>query len=268
MGMLISAMAAAAAPATQPGPRAAGEQQAVTDQPIVMVFPFHAAGEQAVGWVPAAIQQNLVAELSRGARLRPAPVQVPEGRPVDANAAGWAKEQGASYVVVGSYQLVGDELRVTGQVIDARDGDVLGALKATAALRELFGIEDVLSAQALRLLAPPRSAPAATGPAEPVREPVAVRASGPVQAPPPTLQAQFQGSALQRALGDPRSYAATYGNAFEPQRNQYRYYSSPLYPYYLGGYGYGGYGYGGFGYTVPYSTVYVYPGTIYRGGMR
>lgn len=207
----------AATPTTQPAP-----------QPQVMVFAFTSTGQKTEPWIAKAIEGNLIAELARGGSLQPDVAPVSESQTTDA--VGQAREHGADYVIVGSYQTIDDELRATGEVIATADGRVLGGLTATGAMRDLFNIEDTLALQAKRLLVP--SAAASTVASATVQP---IQPTGPVTQAVPTVTNIFQPAVYQPA---PQTYV--------PEYNQYAYYSIPYsYPiyYYFPSCGYGG---GGF----------------------
>ena len=144
-------------------------------------------------------------------------------------AAKLARDQHAPLAIIGSYQLVGEELRVTGQMIESINGEHIAAIKATGSLRDLFGIEDIIGSQVrrdLQVILQPEMAssdPRSSG----AGDPFGVESTGPVQR--QTPRGSYNGSDLQRSLGDdewnpqPGSYA-------EDRRNRYRYdYPPPTY---------------------------------------
>jgi hypothetical protein len=73
----------------------------------------------------------------------------------DAAALKAAKDAGASFVVLGGYQSVENDLRITGQVIDVTTGQPVAGLKATGGQRDLFAMEDTIAAQVKRALPQP-----------------------------------------------------------------------------------------------------------------
>lgn len=93
---------------------------------------------QAHQWIGQAIQQNLVLELGRD-RVQAMAVENPA-------------QVAAAYVVVGSYQVVEEGLRITGQVRHGETGKVVGGLKATGTMRDLFALEDEIAEQTKRIL--------------------------------------------------------------------------------------------------------------------
>lgn len=199
--------------------------QPVKEPPQIAVFSFYNVGQQNQAWIAQAIEENFVAELSRGGVVWP--VRAVAQSKDQSDAMTTARNSGAAYLLIGAYQIVGDELRATGQIVAAKDGHVIGGLTATGATRDLFTIEDTLTSQAKRLLIPP-STPVVIG------QPIAP--SGPLVANGPVVSNDFSATAYQP------------GVAYLPEYNQYYYYSTP---YIYSGWGYasgGGFGgYGGFG---------------------
>jgi TolB-like protein len=134
---------AEASPATQP---AGG----------VLVLPFVPPSGKDLGWIGKGIQQNVVAELSPN--LKGGAIARPEAQPTDDTDAAIraARDAHAAVVIFGSTQLIGNEIRVTGAVLDTGTAKTLGTLKATGPLETLFRLEDDLANQALQSL--PRTA--------------------------------------------------------------------------------------------------------------
>lgn len=228
------------APATRPAAQDGDEDM----RPRVLVLPFDELSDAPKReWVGKAMQQSLMAELTRGGLV--AVVTPPADAPPANDAAAAAKlarEQHAPLAILGSYQLVGEELRVTGQMIESIDGERIAAIKATGSLRDLFSIEDTIAAQVRRdLLAilQPQAQPQNPGENPQAerdafdRDPFDVEPSGPVQRRPPT--GAYSGSDLQRSLGNDQ-WAPPVAPSVAEGRNRYRYdyprYYYPSYGYY------------------------------------
>jgi TolB-like protein len=82
----------------------------------VLLLPFDPVGDGAKPWIAKAVQQNLIAELSRVNSVTPA---TGEAGVANLNAAVTLGENAkADYVVYGTYQTVEGDLRITGQVVD------------------------------------------------------------------------------------------------------------------------------------------------------
>lgn len=172
----LTAVGGMSAAAAEPSSRPATRRIDIDGRPAVLVVPFQPLGDAAPPWVGDGIREDLAAELGRQGWLRvvelppaapgarrdaarepgdPGAPQLPPkaAAPTPAEAARRAgRDAGADVAVYGSYQLVGDVLRITGRVIDVRSGNSLGTLKATGPLDDLFRLEDEVAAQARRLL--------------------------------------------------------------------------------------------------------------------
>lgn len=140
--VLLGSFALAAEPASQPARSAPGG---------VMVFPFGGLGDTGrYGWIGQAMQTNLASELGR---LRGAIPQAPERVPADLDAAIRTARAGtAQFAISGTFQAIDDNLRVTGQVVDVATGQIIGSIKATGSVRDLFLVEDTVADQAKRAI--------------------------------------------------------------------------------------------------------------------
>jgi hypothetical protein len=162
------------------------------------------------------------------------------------------QESGAEYVVFGSYQTLENELRLTGSILDVKSGKIIGGLKATGAVRDLFGLQDQMAEQMKRqlmnLYSPPATKPAVANAPPPTAPPT------PLATPIPN-STSFEGSSLQRSL----RYRGSIYDTFKSDRNQNArqnyYYSYPN-----GGYYYGGWN-GGYSFTPWWGGYY----GAYRG---
>ena len=110
-----------------------------------------------VDWIGSALQQSIVTDLSRRGGIMPAAGGVDDAAaPLAA-----ARKAGASYFIVGNFQIVNGNLRVLGQIFQAPDGKPVAGLHVTGALSDVFTIEDDLAYQVRREL-PPLSVTAPT----------------------------------------------------------------------------------------------------------
>lgn len=144
IAILMGAGGALAAPATQPatGGRNRG----------LLILPFAPPPQGGYAWVGKSVQQDLMADLTQGTRLT---VIAPSSQPpaTDAReAVDAAGSLGADYVIYGQSQIAGNNLRVTGQLLEVATAHPLAALKATAPIDDLFALEDGLAAQAAMAL--------------------------------------------------------------------------------------------------------------------
>jgi TolB-like protein len=121
----------------------------------VLLLPFAPLGEEGnTLWVGQAVQQNLLSELSRVSSIQPiAPIAQSKAATDTDEALQAGQAAKATYVVFGSYQISEAGLRLTGQVLEVSSGRLIGGMKATGTLRDLFFLEDTLAEQAKRILA-------------------------------------------------------------------------------------------------------------------
>jgi TolB-like protein len=233
---------------------AAGAQEAKPSKALVL--PFDSIGPEPKPWIAKALQQNLVAEVSR---LRSVEALVGSEAAADQEAAlRSARATGARYVIFGAYQVVEADLRMTGQVVDVESKQSLVGLKATGTLRDLFGLEDTIAAQVKRALPQAKvaaAAPAGGGGVEMLEQPKAA-APAPVVAPPgiaPRGPVEIgQAARAMDDLVDEMGHAIErirYRNTWQDDYYDSRYYRRPYY------------GYPYYSYPVYYNNpIYVLPG--------
>lgn len=209
---------AACVPAADPPPV---PPQSNLRQPTasLLLLPFSALNDDGRHqWISKAIQQNFMAELGQSASVRLiAPASQPAAAaPVDLQGAiQTAHDAQATLVVFGNYQVIEPDVRVMGQVVNADSGQLLGNLKATGKMSELFAIEDSLANQLQQLVAPAES----------------INAQAPVYANPgaTTYAPPTQSGYAPDQVSLYPSYADTYAYPYY----SYPYYSYPYYyPYY------------------------------------
>lgn len=188
----------------------------------VVVLPF---ANVDTDMMAKAVQASMIADLSRGAGISA------EGGPANSDltqAVQSAQTRKARFLVAGGYQTMDGEVRFTGQVIDLKTGTVVGGLKATGPMRDLFGLEDALGRQAQQAIlatlnpAPP-PAPQPAGAMPPAPQPTFVRA--------PVVPYSFEGSDLERSLNAGITPSVLYDNY---SRSRYNYYYGDQYDYYFG----------------------------------
>jgi len=209
----------------------------------LLIVPFdQIGGDSSQRFISRAIEQSLLSQLVRPGVLRPIESKATT-QPAEAITAQSAMQlglsQGAEFVLFGSYQFAGSDLRIIGQVVSSGSGAVVANLRSTGPVRDLFAMEDTIAEQAKRALIPPGpSVASAPQPLPPAAAPV-------------STPDNFEGSALQRSLITGRDYNR---NNFQNDYNRYynNPYPTPYYgypysgvPYYTGGYGY--YPHSGFG---------------------
>jgi TolB-like protein len=174
--ILLTGSLAFADPTTAPAPPVAK----------VLIVPFKQVGDlNGHAWVGAAIQENLISDVTADSAVQPLSLNQPLANVDSAGAVKAANDSGASIVVFGSYQIAADQLRVTGQATDAASGRVLTSLQVTGPITDLFKIEDTLGSQLNAALPQPPSnlAQVSYGPSASATPPAPTEIAAPV--PPP-----------------------------------------------------------------------------------
>jgi TolB-like protein len=131
----------------------------------ILIGPLSPPGNGQLPWVGQSIARDLADAIASASRAR---VDVSSGAPFhnadEARRA--AQARGDSVVLFGEAQAAANQVRCTGQILDASTGSILGSLNATAPATNLFPLEDQLAGQILSALprqwlnAPPATAPA------------------------------------------------------------------------------------------------------------
>jgi TolB-like protein len=257
------------APATVP---AAGSvhRAAIVGRPLVEVFAFTPIGDAAhQDWIGRGIQENLQTEVSRTGALL---VVAPQTPPAGADLVATAKQNGADLAVIGSYQVVADQVRVNGNLIETTGNSTVGSFSATGPQQDLFKLEDALGEQMRRLLPLPAAPPQVAQANEPTAAAVA---------PQPPVVNYAQPDAITNNYYDttPTATPYYYPDSFSPSYygDDYPYDSgfygsidiAPVPFFYGGGWG-GGYGNRGYGYGGGYRGGFHYnPGfhnPVYHSG--
>jgi TolB-like protein len=147
----VFARSQASRPTTQPANAAPAEGQ----PKAVLVLPFTAPSDPKYKDTGRAIQQDLANAMAGDLRGR---VNAPTtaAPAADAQAAlAAARDADAAAVVFGQVQVNEDEIRLTGQVLDAGTGKSLGSLKQSGPIDTLFHLEDELAPEAVAALPQP-----------------------------------------------------------------------------------------------------------------
>jgi TolB-like protein len=248
---------AGAEPSTRPA--VASTQPGVSD---LYLIPFSAlGGDNSLDWAGKAVQQNLLTDIAR-AKFHVIPAEKPIAVIADAQSA--AKAAGAKTIITGTYQVADTLVRFNGQIIDAATGNVLGGISATGAPRDLFTMEDSLSAQVLSQLGSHNAVAVNNKPLAPgLQQPVVIQIIQPPAVAQVGNSSSYEGSALQQYVDSNRTPSTDYAQQLQnaEDRDTYGYGYNSIYGNYLGGYGYG-YGFGGYG--LGYGVVY----SISSGGYR
>lgn len=126
------------------------------DKPSVVVLPFTDFGvEPALIWLPDSIVEDIITELSRFRNIfvvaRNSAFSY-RNQPTDIRQI--SRELGVQYVVEGSVRARSDQIRVTAQLIDARNGGHIWAENFDSRLDHHFDLQTVIASAIVTALAP------------------------------------------------------------------------------------------------------------------
>lgn len=203
-------------PATQPVVAAPAQTHGK-----ILVLPFNAVNpDDARPWLGKSIQESLIADLTVSAPSRV--LSGDETAQTPKQAAEIARKAGARYVVIGSFTSAQQELRITGQVIDAQTEEPVAGLKVTGNPDQLFHLEDGIAMQLKAQVLP---------------DVLAAQQNGLPTQPGPGQYTGLQGEAGSMSPSSLYSsnYAYPYTGYPSADENRY-YYTTP--DYYYGGPGY------------------------------
>jgi len=210
----------------------------------ILVLPFQYMGDNGGNvWVGLAVQQSLRAEIARHPALQCVSVINPPAT-IDVDAAAKvAKQAGATLVGFGICEVVDSQLRLTAYTMDVATGRILGVLRASGPLRQLFTLEDQLAAQFMASLVQQNPAVAVTVVSPPVSPSPATPATPPAMAtntlPPLTYDSNGGATAPTPITAPPPSTYDTTPTYYYPpyDSTDYPVYSYPVYPFFSGGFG-------------------------------
>ena len=135
-------VAAEAKPAAQPAPALA-----LPDKPSIAVLPFqNMSGDGEQEYFCDGLVDDILTSLSKLGGLRVIARNssfVFKGRPIDVRDA--AKQLGVRYVLEGSVRKSANRIRITAQLIDARDGAHVWAERYDRAIEDIFAIQDEIT---------------------------------------------------------------------------------------------------------------------------
>ena len=138
-----------AALAADPKPSATSHQPSPLppDKPSIAVLPFqNMSGDPEQDYFCDGLVEDIITTLSKLAGLRVIARNssfVYKGRAVDIREA--AKQLGVRYVLEGSVRKSGNRIRITAQLIDAKDGAHLWAERYDRAMDDIFAIQDEIT---------------------------------------------------------------------------------------------------------------------------
>ena len=146
------------APAEEPAPLALPAlPQPDTSRPLVAVLEFeNLAGDDETGWLATGLAETLTADLKKLDRLRVAGRErVQEARRkagAKSGAIHVGRLLGTRWIITGSYQRMGERLRLTPRLLDVGSGEEATAGKVDGRWEDLFALQDQVAEQLLHLL--------------------------------------------------------------------------------------------------------------------
>ena len=131
------------------GNPAATTQPARSARNALLILPFLVRGDAKYNWISTGLQQELATALAPNLR---GPATAPSDAPA-VNDASQAIAAGrrfdATVVLFGQAQVMGQETRLSGSVVEVPTGRALGSLNQTGPTDHFFSLEDALAKQAL-----------------------------------------------------------------------------------------------------------------------
>jgi len=142
-------VAAASGAATPAGDGAAAPGQAIA----VLEF-ANVSGDQDAAWLAAGLSETVTGDLRALGRFRVVDrSRVAESiRRTDGSVAAVAADLDAPYVVAGSFQRQGDQIRITARIINTRSGEAVAEAKIDGLVAEIFALQDRVVEQFARQL--------------------------------------------------------------------------------------------------------------------
>jgi len=139
-----------------PGAPQVREALPLPNKPSIAVLPFDdLSANRDQGYFADGVAEEIITALSRFPRLfviaRNSSFAY-RGRAVDVKQIG--RELGVRYVLEGSVRKAGSKVRITGQLIDASTGAHLWADRFDGALKDIFGLQDQVTASVVGAIAP------------------------------------------------------------------------------------------------------------------
>ena len=119
-----------------------------TVEPSVAVFPFvNLSGAPEERWIGRGIAATLTSDLQSIAAVMAADRGAPDGGADEGAALRAVRELGAAWLIDGSYQRLGADLRVIARLLDVDTGAVVHTVKVDGPLEDLFGLQDRVVAE-------------------------------------------------------------------------------------------------------------------------
>jgi TolB-like protein len=192
-------------------------------------------------WIGRVIQESLLTDTAKLPPIKILEDQRP-GTTDLATARQMARDARADLVILGGYQVIADDLKITGQLLNVNSNEIIGTLKSTATTRDVLEMEDTLSRQLQRAI---------------TRTTATAQTSTSKQSDTPAPNPAIPDSGPVRLANYSTTYAPLKADPLQKYRDRNTYVGPPFYGYgcYYGycGYGCGYYGcYAGFhGYNYP-----------------
>ncbi len=247
--LALEAPPASAPVVAQPAPAAVPPVNSQAEVDKILVLPFQPVNpNETKPWIGKSIQQSMVADLMASAPDR---ITTADQFAVSVEAAiALAKQHDARYVIAGGFVSTDQDLRVTGQLLDAQTGKAVAGLKVTGDPSQIFRMEDGLAMQVKEKLFPGSiQAP----PAPTVAQPQAAQQNPDmVNVPQPQSAASATAAAMRDNTGAYAVQAPQYYSSYATASAPVVYGATPAYTYYPSDYGDSYYSY-------PYSYPYYYP---------
>jgi TolB-like protein len=139
-----------------PGASRVGEVLQLPNKPSIAVLPFdNLSGDRDQEYFADGMVEEIITALSRFRQLfviaRNSSFAY-KGRAIDVKQVG--REMGVRYVLEGSVRKAGDKVRIAGQLIDTTTGAHLWADRFDGALRDIFNLQDEVTASVVGAIAP------------------------------------------------------------------------------------------------------------------
>ena len=223
IAVLLAAVPAGAAAGAQPAPSAQTSEGAADDTGALSdgtfsVVPFtNISGDAADDWIGDGIAETVTAVLAVTANGQVvsreqiiAVLPGTDGMPIDAaGATRLGRELRVRWVVSGGYQRVGQRLRITSRLVDARTGEIAGTSTTDGAVDAIFDLQDQIVSGLIDQVATAARAP---------ERPALERAGNPSSASPAAAAGSsdvtdLRGAGAGLGLGRPARPARTPENA-------------------------------------------------------
>ena len=214
---LTRGVAAQSAPTAQTSEGATADTDALPDRTFAVVPFTNTSGDDADNWIGDGIAETVASDLTAagGAQIAgrsqvAAAMQGVAGMAIDAaGATRLGRRLRVRWVVSGGYQRVGQRLRITSRLVDARTGEIAGTSTTDGAVDAIFDLQDQIVSGLIDQVATATRAP---------ERPALERAGNPSSASPAAAAVRApERPALERA-GNPNSASPAAAATRAPER--------------------------------------------------